>query len=114
MTDLLGVHDFNETGGRCCPRCGGEVVYRYGNWLCVSYAGPAAGDFRPCSWSSARITPEGHKTTLEKCPSCGGTVVYNGNYFCEHWGRGCEWALPSPARTETDRVLALRLTGRGL
>lgn len=28
------------------------------------------------------------------CPDCGGLVVYNGNYFCDKWRDGCDWALP--------------------
>jgi predicted RNA-binding Zn-ribbon protein involved in translation (DUF1610 family) len=109
--DLLGVHDFDETGERPCPRCGGDVVYRYGNWLCISYVDPASGDFTLCNWSSAREVPQG-KATLEKCPDCGGTIVYNGNYFCEHFGSDCPWALPHPTRKRADRELALRLTGK--
>lgn len=31
--------------------------------------------------------------TEERCPECTGFVVYNGNYFCEHYGAGCMWAM---------------------
>ena len=28
------------------------------------------------------------------CPKCrGGRLVYNGNYFCERFGEGCDWAM---------------------
>lgn len=28
------------------------------------------------------------------CPKCRkGTIRYNGNYFCEYWDDGCDWAL---------------------
>lgn len=28
------------------------------------------------------------------CPKCRkGQIVYNGNYFCERWGDGCDWAM---------------------
>jgi rRNA maturation protein Nop10 len=108
--DLFGIHDFNETGERPCPRCGGDVVYRYGNWLCIS-VDLDAYNFRECGWNSARLLPNG-RSTLEKCPDCGGRVIYNGNYFCERRGGECGWALPCQARRTADRELALRLTGR--
>lgn len=111
---IFEIHEFGETGERPCPRCGGEVVYRYGNWRCISYADPAAGDFRECGWTTARQLRGGDRSTLEKCPDCGGTIVYNGNYFCENLGGeplGCNWALPHPAVREADRDLSLRLTG---
>jgi hypothetical protein len=40
------------------------------------------------------LTRPGTPTTA-RCPACGSRVVYNGNYFCEHFGDGCDWALPS-------------------
>lgn len=49
--------------------------------------------------------------TAERCPDCGARVVYNGNYFCERFGKACDWALPHPARKKADREIALRLTG---
>jgi predicted RNA-binding Zn-ribbon protein involved in translation (DUF1610 family) len=116
VTDLLGIHDFGETGEHPCPRCGATVVYRYGNWSCWP-----GYEQDGCGWSTAKDVTGGKgsrgmnngKSTLEKCPECGGRVIYNGNYFCERWGGECWWALPRPARTEADRELALRLTGGG-
>jgi len=102
---IFEVHEFGETRERPCPRCGGDVVYRYGNWFCVSYV-----DSRECGWSSVRYSNQG-TSTLEKCPDCGGKIIYNGNYFCSRWGGKCWWALPHPARRTADRDLALRLTG---
>lgn len=38
------------------------------------------------------------------CPQCGNApVVYNGNYFCDNWSGGCDWALAHPALTTQDR-----------
>jgi hypothetical protein len=38
------------------------------------------------------------------CPVCGiAPVVYNGNYFCDRWDDGCDWALAHPATTKRDR-----------
>jgi len=51
------------------------------------------------------------RLTAERCPKDGARIVYNGNYFCENFGKGCDWALPHPARKKADRELALRLTG---
>jgi len=29
-----------------------------------------------------------------KCPGCKReSIVYNGNYFCDYLGNGCDWAL---------------------
>lgn len=28
-----------------------------------------------------------------RCPSCNGEIVYNGNYYCERFDSGCDWAL---------------------
>lgn len=83
-----------------CTGCGGQVVYRYGNWTCTA-----------CGWTTE--TREGcNRVTQEKCPSCGASVVYNGNYFCAALEPGlCDWALPHPARSPADRSLALVLTG---
>jgi hypothetical protein len=100
---------FGQVRERPCPRCGGEVTYKGGNWHCDSFTD--TDHFTPCNWSTARDGVMG-KTTLEGCPKCNGTIVYNGNYFCMYFGQGCDWALPSPARTEADKALALRLTGQ--
>lgn len=28
------------------------------------------------------------------CPKCRrGKIIYNGNYFCERFGEGCDWAM---------------------
>jgi hypothetical protein len=40
------------------------------------------------------------------CPKCGlAPVVYNGNYFCDNWGDECNWALPHPATSKSDREI---------
>lgn len=108
VTDVFGIHDFNQTRERPCPECGGEVVYQYGNWHCV---GERDWENNSCDWTTARDLPGGNRETLEKCPDCGARVIYNGNYLCERWGGECWWALPHPARKTADRELALRLTG---
>jgi predicted RNA-binding Zn-ribbon protein involved in translation (DUF1610 family) len=115
---IFELHEFGETGRHPCPQCGGEVVYRYGNWICPP-AGPDEDQTGGCGWTTRRETNGGKgargmnngTTTLERCPDCGGMIIYNGNYFCASWGGDCWWALPSPPRTEADRDLALRLTG---
>lgn len=28
-----------------------------------------------------------------RCPRCRGEIVYNGNYFCDRIGDGCDYAL---------------------
>jgi DNA-directed RNA polymerase subunit RPC12/RpoP len=116
---IFEIHEFGETRERPCPECGGEVIYRYGNWICPP-AGPGGEEISGCGWTTAKETTGGRgargmnngTTTLERCPDCGGRVIYNGNYFCESWGGPCWWALPHPARRRADRDLALRLTGR--
>jgi hypothetical protein len=95
---------FGQVAGDACPRDGGPVTYRFGNWRCET---------RNCNWSTARDVNGGNggRVTLENCPSCGSTVIYNGNYFCVNFDDGCVWALPHPARRKADRAMALRLTG---
>lgn len=70
------------------------------------------------------------KYTAEKCPreGCEGTLVHNGNVYCENWAyhgrdlndkvlpvnydRGeCDWALPHPQDTLTDRLVSYRTGG---
>lgn len=53
------------------------------------------------------------KLTTEKCPEveCDGSIVYNGNFFCEHWGNTCDWALPHPQSLHRDQLLAWKLGG---
>jgi predicted RNA-binding Zn-ribbon protein involved in translation (DUF1610 family) len=117
---VLAAIAIREAGEHPCPKCGGEVVYRYGNWVCPP-ADPDEDKIGGCGWSTAKDATGGKgsrgmnngKTTLEKCPECGGRVIYNGNYFCERWGGECWWALPHPAGKAADRELALRLTGGG-
>lgn len=49
------------------------------------------------------VSPQG-STDLVPCPRCGeAKVVYNGNYFCDLWDNGCDWALKHPAETDEDR-----------
>lgn len=43
------------------------------------------------------------------CPDCGARIVYNGNYFCEHWGDSCTWALSHPAKTMVEQEICDRL-----
>jgi rRNA maturation protein Nop10 len=92
-----------------CPQCGGQVTYQFGNWYCTRPGGPG------CGWSTARDVsgPNGGRVTLEHCPSCGGKVIYNGNYFCERWDYGCDWALPGAGdiRKKADREIARHLFG---
>lgn len=98
---------FNQARKEPCPGCGGRVVYQYGNWHCGGYRSG-------CGWTTARDVrgPNGGMLTMENCPECGGAIVYNGNYFCEHWGDTCGWALPCDAEgTRAEQALSLRLTG---
>lgn len=101
--------DFGEVREQPCDRCGGRVVYRYGNWHCGKYIEtdpPLLG----CGWSSRQEIAAG-TVTLEHCPSCGARIIYNGNYFCEDYGSSCGWALPHPARKKADQRLAMSLVG---
>ena len=102
--------DYREVREQPCARCGGQIIYQYGNWYCGGY--DASGLPREgCAWSTAQEAPAG-RVTLEHCPSCGARIVYNGNYFCCGYFSGdCGWALPHPARKKADRDLAIRLTG---
>lgn len=107
---------FGEVRERPCPQCGETVIYQYGNWHCVGHLKSGGGYESPCGWTtqSERHKSDGNDgwRTQERCPECDGMIIYNGNYFCEHWGDDCGWALPSPALREADQDLALRLTGR--
>ena len=100
------VYQYGEANPDPCPVCGGVLLYRGGNWNCNG-----TRDYVGCGWSTVRHKKGGDRTTLEHCPRCGATVVYNGNYFCEHWGTACDWAMPHPPVKQADRELSLRLTG---
>jgi DNA-directed RNA polymerase subunit RPC12/RpoP len=94
---------FGEEDGEC-PRCGAPRIYRYGNFWCTA----------ECGWTTQEddSIDSCNRTTLERCPECGARIVYNGNYFCQAFGRGCDWALPHPARRRRDKDIAVALTGQ--
>lgn len=101
---------FNEVRKEPCPRDGARVVYQYGNWHCGGYHRGEG-----CGWTTRTERRENDGNdgsfTLEHCPACGDRIVYNGNYFCEHWESGCNWALPDRPKQKADRAMALRLFG---
>lgn len=101
---VFRASSFGQVHVRACPKDGGTLVYQYGNWHCGGYYSSR------CKWTTAVDGPQG-TVTLEKCPACGSSIVYSGNYFCERWGDGCDWALPHPATRKGDREMAVRLTG---
>jgi hypothetical protein len=106
---------FGQVRDEPCPQDGHPVLYQYGNWRCVGYIYPGQTG-TGCGWNTSRDKREKAPlssgwTTLESCPECGGVIIYNGNYFCERFGAGCDWALPHPARKKADRELRLRLIG---
>lgn len=49
--------------------------------------------------------------TDERCPKDKARVLYNGNYFCENWNNGCDWALPHPPTELADKQISFRLQG---
>lgn len=47
------------------------------------------------------------------CPKCrGGRVIYNGNYFCERFGDGCDWAMSERNSKFNDEIIKTYLIQR--
>lgn len=72
-----------------------------------------SSEARPARWwelpgiaqgAQGRIATSAGGSEPIPCPKCGqAPVVYNGNYFCDLWDDGCDWALAHPATTKRDR-----------
>jgi hypothetical protein len=61
---------------------------------------------RPGQGRQGRIVAAKDRGGLIECPKChSAPVVYNGNYFCDAFGEGCDWALAHPARSARDRQI---------
>ena len=51
-------------------------------------------------------SPKGDVVPGKFCPKCrNGRIVYNGNYFCERWGEGCDWAMSERNSAFNDEII---------
>jgi len=57
--------------------------------------------------------PSGDPVEGKFCPKCKvGQIVYNGNYFCERIGNGCDWAMSERNSAYNDEIIKTYLLQR--